>query len=415
MTEHLTSQQIAAYQSRSLPPAELLRMWTHASSCSLCGAQLRRPLELGLQTTLARAAFQASHTHLTYEQMEGYVDSRLSSSERAQVEEHMAACGPCSADLRGLLDVRDVAAQPKQTRAWFSYYGRNALWSWIFGWGAGLTLACLLAGFAYFRNHHAQPKLESVAQSLPREQRSPETGLHDGRRLLQVKDGSVRGLEGLPSIFQAPVLTALESGRLDLPVSAGSKPQPGGVLMGDASPLSKVRLLSPTDEVVQDQSPTLHWTPENGALYTVTVGDRDFNQVARSGWLREDTWHVPVVLQRGRTYSWQLTVRVHGKDIAVPAPPQAPAQFQVLSRQSETELQELRQQFGDSHLVMGTAYARYKLWNAARNEFTELARQNSQSPVANDLLKDLDRMQGPSRMSHPSAKGHEISLSTPRQ
>lgn len=161
--------------------------------------------------------------------------------------------------------------------------------------------------------------------------------------------------------------------------------------MGEDIADSDVSLLGPVDEVVQEQSPLLTWTHTNGAVYQVSVGDREFREVAHSRWIQESSWRVPTPLERGRIYEWQVLVRRGGKDIAVPAPPHPPARFQVLPLPQNAELQTLGKTFGDSHLVMGTAFARYGMWGSAAHQFEALQRENPESPVVAELVKNLDR------------------------
>lgn len=72
---------------------------------------------------LWRKLEQAETQHLSYTQMEAYVDSRLEATEAELVRAHTELCGRCAADLNDLksfargLNVKEVA-QPARLGAW---------------------------------------------------------------------------------------------------------------------------------------------------------------------------------------------------------------------------------------------------------------------------------------------------------
>jgi hypothetical protein len=102
------------------------------------------------------------------------------------------------------------------------------------------------------------------------------------------------------------------------------------------------------------------------------------------------TWTPHEPLSPNETYEWEVEALKDGETLAKsPAPPEPEARFRVLDAASRIALQQVREKWGASHLVMGLAYARTGLVAEARREFEELARENPRSPLPKNLLADL--------------------------
>jgi hypothetical protein len=99
---HLSEDHLVRYRQKLLSPAELLEVDQHLALCSVCRAQL--------QATGPPPQFwsdwQEWHTpgseHLSYEQLEAYVDNHIDEIEREIVEGHAAGCSSCARELREL-------------------------------------------------------------------------------------------------------------------------------------------------------------------------------------------------------------------------------------------------------------------------------------------------------------------------
>ncbi|MCS6861930.1 MAG: zf-HC2 domain-containing protein, partial [Abditibacteriales bacterium] len=101
MSEHLSSQQIERYCQRALSSAELLAADDHIAACASCRQRLAEAARDSFSFVPASAVV-AQPEHLTYEQLEAYVDSALDEVDREIVESHLELCATCVAEVRDL-------------------------------------------------------------------------------------------------------------------------------------------------------------------------------------------------------------------------------------------------------------------------------------------------------------------------
>ena len=204
------------------------------------------------------------------------------------------------------------------------------------------------------------------------------------------RQGKLSGLEMLAPQTQKAVQTALASEHLSEPrvlnELAGSKI----ILMGQATDGLPFKLLAPVGIIVNSNRPTLRWQPLDGAnLYTVSVFDSDFNRVAKSDAQSATQWSVPVSLQNGKLYSWEVTALKDNQEVISPVAPAPRAQFRIVERGSLNEIASVRREHPRSHLTLGVLYARAGLLVEAEREFRALLKDNPQSNVAKRLLRTV--------------------------
>jgi hypothetical protein len=156
----------------------------------------------------------------------------------------------------------------------------------------------------------------------------------------------------------------------------------------DPAPTGTFRIVSPVGKVVGTDAPTFRWRSVPGAgSYVLEVFDQDFNKVASSGELKSTSWQQK--LDRGKTYSWQVTARKDGEILKAPQRPQPDARFRVLDRKTADELSALRRNNPGSHFVLGVAYANAGLIDEAIREFEMLSRQNPGKELPKKMLRQL--------------------------
>src|SRR5215470_3662581 len=120
MPEHLSVEQITSYRERRASPAELLQVDDHISQCAECRERLSSASDLRTALQAARSRLMSGHEpdlsderggspqlvskseHLAYEQLEAYVDGKMSRAARRIAETHLKACQLCSEELRDL-------------------------------------------------------------------------------------------------------------------------------------------------------------------------------------------------------------------------------------------------------------------------------------------------------------------------
>ena len=98
MTEHLSETQLENYRLRRAPDAEMAAAAEHLAGCAECRGTLLRRRAGALIAGLA----EVRPSHLTFEELEAYVDGRASAGERELVESHAEWCESCAGQLRML-------------------------------------------------------------------------------------------------------------------------------------------------------------------------------------------------------------------------------------------------------------------------------------------------------------------------
>lgn len=130
--------------------------------------------------------------------------------------------------------------------------------------------------------------------------------------------------------------------------------------------------LSPSGVVVETTRPRFRWSAVEGAQYVVLLSHRG-DVVAESEPLTANSWTPEQPLVRGRTYEWHLEIRTGANVRVVPAAPQSPARFEVLSSDARREIERARDTRPGDHLLAGILYARAGARDAAERELRAAA------------------------------------------
>jgi hypothetical protein len=408
--EHLSERQLSGYRERSLDPQELLAVDRHLSSCDLCHERLTRiPYGAGV-------SFESHHEpfHLDYEQqLEPYVDGKANEIDREIVDSHVAVCSRCATELKDLLEFKQhqpvvvIAGTSSRRRQWFPQLRWNPAWA-----AAGAIAALFVVSGAVFlwtrysaseqariispqvNTQKEQPspaEMDHTAQNTPSPVEEPLLVLNDaGCKLKLSKDGHLEGLQELPPDLKESVERALATGRLGASPALKGWSTGTNNLRSGVGTQSTFAPLEPVGDVIETDRPTFHWQSLEGAQqYIVTVFDAKLAQVVNSGPVMRSEWTTPNALQRGVTYSWQITAVKDGEMIVSPKPPLPEARFRVLDQRTANVLATLRLSVGTSHLAMGIFYWKHGLIEQAEREFQALAKANPDSPVVKELLASI--------------------------
>lgn len=106
---HLDAEARDRYRRRVAPPAELLAADAHLASCDSCYAAVRADVD-------SIELPPAEHSHVTYEELESFVDGQADALDRELIATHVAFCTPCSNELADLAATRD-ALSPRSAQA----------------------------------------------------------------------------------------------------------------------------------------------------------------------------------------------------------------------------------------------------------------------------------------------------------
>lgn len=313
--EHPTELELSQYRKRQLQPAAMLAVDDHVARCEPCRRLLRECEPLANPAILLA---QLGEKHLDYPAIEAYVEGHAGHAERATVESHLAVCPSCRAEVEDLQAFHrrlPPAVRPRPLRLWLS-----------------LAASILVAAAAFWMWSAAHRAPDLVAATLASGNLAiPDTVL------------ALRGTQ---------------------PMVRGSQTATGFALLG------------PMATAVLSDRPRFRWQslPDANA-YRVAVFAPGFRKVAESEWLRGDAaeWTPPLPLERGQTYSWQVTARMGSQEdaptVRAPSLNSPEAAFLVIGAPEAAQLEKAARDHPDAHLLLGILYARAGVLDLAEQEF----------------------------------------------
>jgi len=377
---HLTTIQVDAYWARRLEPADLLSLGRHIAACQPCRDALLAAAPPAVLPDLGESASQdGSRTagHLEYQQIRSYIEAD-GPAGAASIEDHLAICPACRADVEDLRRFRSEysqrhAGQAKRPTAAPPVRGQFRWW-WL-----AATAAAFGACFVLLRvPFHPQtgPEPHRALEMFP-------AILHDsGQSLALDRSGKLRGLPNLPASQSAVLAAILAGGDLPLAPFHPELASNGGPTRsaGEAGPQ-----FAPTDplaRVVLDDRPLFQWTALPGAAsYRVEVFDLQGHPAATSPSVPATQWRPDRPLPRGSAYSWQVTAIRAGAALRVPQPPAAEARFLVLDRAHADVLTAALARTPVSHLALSVLYAEAGMDRESLRELQLLEQENPGSPL----------------------------------
>jgi hypothetical protein len=116
MATHLNREILEAYARKALPAADLLAASRHLAGCRECAALVRAHTGGAGVPSLAA---DDDDSHLSYEQIEAYLDGRLPAAARAEADAHLGLCRHCAGDLAELRAfASQMQAPPARSARW---------------------------------------------------------------------------------------------------------------------------------------------------------------------------------------------------------------------------------------------------------------------------------------------------------
>ncbi len=107
MLRHLSAEEGDRYHRHVMSPAELLNADDHLAACEACRQRLSDQAQLQSAFSLLRAGLETianrRRRHLSYEQLAAYIDNESDDVSREIVENHLATCRRCAAEMRDIL------------------------------------------------------------------------------------------------------------------------------------------------------------------------------------------------------------------------------------------------------------------------------------------------------------------------
>lgn len=394
MASHLSEEQIAHYRGRRLAPEELLSVDDHISQCADCRHRIASAADLqtALQNKLAvDAAYLRPKTeHLSYEQMEAYVDGKISKADQASLRVHLQYCKTCSEELRDLNTFKAELTSSNE-------FGRQASWArFAVRWFRVPRVAFALGACAIIA---VAISVGIWRKGSPNRGPSPETANTHPAGNGQLANPSLAGIEELAPDEQASIAEAVSNERIKIP-EALRELKPAGtqeVLLGQAEETVRFKVVTPISEVVANDRPLFRWQPLAGARsYSAAVFDVKLNEVQSSPALHATQWTPDRPLKRGQAYLWQVTAQLsEGNPVTAPSPPSPEAKFRVLDQKKADEIAHFQEANPESHLVLGILYAQAGLLEPGEHELEQLPKSDPNYGLAQNLLKSIREIRNP--------------------
>jgi anti-sigma factor RsiW len=367
--QHLSSEQLAMIREGLLSGLELLAADDHLAVCEECRAGLASAaVQPDLTELIAglRVAAAAAERHLSYEQLQAYVDGNCSDADRMRLESHLAECARCQGEAE---DLKEFAAGFQARRTKSTPYARYLIF--------GPIAAALLIGVILMRPH---PQPVQLAVSL-----------HDGRTTIGLDgQGRLVGADSAGPAERDLLLAALRDRRVAVSVPDGLRSHTS-VLLGPESAEKRFRVLSPVGELVLKDQPEFRWEPLDKARgYTVQIFDADYQPVAASAQVAGTSWTPEHPLERGKPYVWQVTAVRDGSPVKAPQPPDAEARFQIVAGADAGAIEQA-QQAQAGPFRMATLYAHAGLCREALGQMAALERENSNSALVQQMQADMTK------------------------
>ncbi len=369
MPEHLNPDQLKGYRDRTLALGELVAVDAHLGGCEPCRTALAGLAAGKPSASVISGIDQARFRHLSYEQMDDWVEDRLESADRELVMAHIGLCPPCARQLIAYQEYAPVMAAPIQTGVYLAQpvQAKQSFWSFLKQPQYALGAAALIA-FVIITplTRHSAPPEQTGATIAP----------------LNTAVDSTIPSQGSPMIDQA--LNATELDTLPDSLRAGAKE----VVEGTSRPAALKGLNGsadealeyPRSEVVEETQPVLRWKAF-GDTYDVSLSDSR-GLISRRGGVKDTSWTPTSPLIRDHVYSWEVES----------AGAKHKGTFRVLGENQHRELERVRAEHGSSHLVMGAVCAELGLLTPAKQEFEAMSKDSKMAQQAAKLLSHIDAL-----------------------
>jgi len=371
---HLTNDQVDAYWSRRLAPADLLSLDGHIGECQRCRETLMAAAPPASWPTAEELA-----GHLEYPRIEEYVKGTASAEARAGVEGHIAQCAICRAEVEDLRRFRAEYGrhrEPARRDAGERPFGIRSRW-WL---AAGLAAAACVA-VVVGRFGGGAPGFPVLLRDA-------------GQSLGLDSHGRLRGLPNLPNAESSVLAGILAGGDLPLAKPREELAGNGGVTRGASEAAAEFAVTDPLGRVTLEDRPVFRWTALAGASsYRVRILDLDYRLVAESPSLSDTQWQPEKALARDRTYSWQVTAVRRGAELHAPQPPSSEARFAVLDNSRADRLTAALAHTPVSHLALSALYAEAGMDRECLQELQALEAENPGSALVARLRAQVTAME----------------------
>ena len=337
--------------------------------------------------TAQSGGVEESIRHLTYDDLEAYLQGRLSSARLEHCRTHLDSCEACRAefeDLRTFKSDTAAFARPDPVVGRKSGQGRRRRGFTLPQTAAMATIVvATISAVFWWRTHRplANKPLVAVAVTHPL---APVPA-----PAIQARDTRLADeIAALPADVRPAVSQAIQSRKLGLSTDLSQLRGHAHTLPGAPEANTGFALLYPVGEAIAETRPEFRWQPLAGAVrYSVAIVDARLHPVQRSPALRTTVWRPRRHLRRGQTYLWQVTATLRGGSTVVASAPEA--LLRIIPNKLADELAQFQREHHDAHLVLGALYAQAGMLTESADELRKVPSGDSSYGTARALLESL--------------------------
>ena len=370
MPGHLNEQQLKGYRDRTLELGELVAVDSHLGGCEPCRTALASLADGTSSASVISGVDQARFRHLSYEQMDDWVEDRLDQAGRELVMAHIGACSPCARQLIAYQEYAPVMAAPIQTGKYLATQPvkvKKSFWWFLRQPQYALGAAALVTFFIItpLTRHSTPTQTGAIISPLST---AVESTIPAESGPLMEAALSTTELDALPDSLRVGAKEAISD--------SGARP----ASLKGLEPNGDAVLEYPYAEVVSETQPVMRWKAF-GDSYSVSLSDARGLISRRSG-LTETRWTPPSALLRDHVYTWE--VEAGGQKHR--------GTFRVLGENQLRELEKARAERGSSHLVMGAVNEELGLLTPAKAEFEAMSKDSKMAQQAAKLLSHVESL-----------------------
>jgi hypothetical protein len=268
--------------------------------------------------------------HLTYDDLEAYLEGRLSPVRLKHCGTHLDSCEACRAEIEDLRTLKsDLAgfARSKPDRREPERGRRRRRLTLPQAAAVATIVVAAISAVLWWGRERPRASKTSVAETVTHSLAPVPTAsiqTHDTRLADEIA--------ALPADVRPAVSEAVQHGKLRLPTDLSQFRGRAHTLLGAPEANTRFALLGPFGEAIAETRPEFRWQPLAGAIrYSVAIVDAGLHPVQRSPALRTTGWRPRRPLRRGQTYLWQVTATLRGGSTVVASgPPSAEALLRII-------------------------------------------------------------------------------------
>lgn len=344
---------------------------------------------LQAKPTAQSGGVQESVGHLTYQDLEAYLEGRLPPARLKHCRTHLDSCEACRAELEDLRTFKtDLAgfARSEPDRRDLGRGRRRRGLTLPQAAAVATVVVAAISAVLWWRWDRSRANKTSVAVTVTHSLApAPTTSV-------QTRDTRLAdAIAALPADVRPAVFEAIQHGKLQVPTDLSQFRGRAHTIPGAPEANTGFALLGPFGEAIAETRPEFRWQPLAGAIrYSVVIVDAGLHPVQRSPALRTTGWRPRRPLRRGQTYLWQVTATLRGGSKVVASSPLSPeALLRIIPSKVADELTHFRQEHEEAHLVLGALYAQAGMLTESADELRKVPPGDSSYGTARTLLQSL--------------------------